>query len=165
MPKHYDVDWNGPQVQAIVRQASMDGINITMGACVAEAQPNTPYVTGNLRRSIKIQELAKQEGGVIAGYWGSADVNYALAVEEGTKGGTVQVQAHDVRAHTRKIRAVTQQVRAHTRGPFTRETTPREGVFMLQNAAKNEYPKLAGRISDRVSRRLARQRRGGGNAS
>ena len=35
------------------------GLNETMGDSVQVAQSNTPVITGNLRRSIKIQETAR----------------------------------------------------------------------------------------------------------
>lgn len=145
--KTYDVTWNGTQIRNHVFQSTKNAINEVMGDCVAEAQPNTPYVTGNLRRSIKIQELAKQERETVAGLWGSADVDYALAVESGTDGGPVQVSAH-----TRQIKrtGTTQSVRAHTR-----ETNPRPGVNMLRNAADSNYKNLAPKIKANLRNKIA----------
>ena len=84
--KGYRLDWKGNEVKRRILQAARRGIDETMGACVEDAQPNTPVVTGNLRRSIKIQELAQQRGDTVSGLWGSADVNYALWVETGARG-------------------------------------------------------------------------------
>ncbi len=86
MPRNKGVklDWKGKEVRRRVVEATKEAINETMGDAVAEAQPNTPYLTGNLRRSEKIQDLAAEHGGVIEGLWGSADVDYALPVEVGT---------------------------------------------------------------------------------
>ena len=82
----YKFDWNGGEVRRKVVRAAARGINATMGECVEDAQSNTPWITGNLRRSIKIQELAREVNGRIVGLWGSADVDYALYVETGTRG-------------------------------------------------------------------------------
>ena len=86
MPRTWDVDWKGKEIRQRVIQATREAINETMGDCVVEAQPNTPVVTGNLRRSIKIQELAEERNGVVSGLWGSSDtaVGYALAIEAGS---------------------------------------------------------------------------------
>ena len=67
-----------------VLESARDGIDETMGAAAAEAQPNTPYVTGNLRRSIRPHEPAQIKGNRVEGEWGSHDVDYALPVEVGT---------------------------------------------------------------------------------
>ena len=151
MPKTYDVDWNGPAVKRIVFDATLAGINSTMGSCVRSAQENTPVLTGNLRRSIKIQDLAAEERNVISGLWGSADVNYALAIEAGLMSRTVNVQAH-----TRKLKSgKVQQVSAHTRNQ-----TARPGVYMLRNAADQHYPSLRSRIASRVRNQLAKQSAG-----
>ena len=67
-----------------VLEAARGGIDETMGAAAAEAQPNTPYRTGTLRRSIRPHEPAQIKGDRVEGEWGSHDVNYAIHVEVGT---------------------------------------------------------------------------------
>ncbi len=86
MPKGFKLDWKGDDVLKQVVKATKDGIDEVMGECVVDAQANTPVLTGNLRRSIKPQEPAHEEGDVVVGVWGSADVDYALPVEVGSRG-------------------------------------------------------------------------------
>ncbi len=69
-----------------VVETTKDGIDEVMGECVVDAQADTPVLTGNLRRSIRPQEPAHEEGDVVVGVWGSADVNYSLPVEVGARG-------------------------------------------------------------------------------
>lgn len=146
MPRDYEIDWKGPQVRMAVFDATKDAINEIMGDCVVEAQRNTPVVTGNARRSIKIQELARQDGNTVAGLWGSADVAYFLSLEVGTQGGPVNVTAHSRRAPSGTIH----NVRAHVR-----QTAPRPGRYMLRSASDSHYPRLAGRIRENLQGRLA----------
>ena len=82
--KGVSINWKGPEVRRRVVEATKESIDETMGDCVEEAQPNTPVDTGNLRRSERIIESATEKNGVIAGLWGSADVDYAIHVEIGT---------------------------------------------------------------------------------
>ena len=88
MPPRGRVNWKGDSVRDKVLTATRKGIDATMGDAVATAQPNTPWVTGNLRRSIRIVELAKVKGNEIVGVWGSAspNVDYARYVEAGAQG-------------------------------------------------------------------------------
>ena len=136
--KGFKLDWKGDDVLKQVVKATRQGIDEVMGKCVEDAQANVPVRTGNLKRSIKPQEPAHEERGVVVGVWGSADVNYALAVEVGTTGGSIQVKAH-----TRKGRSL----RAHSR-----QTSPRRGRNMLRNAADKNYPRLEETIAKRLRR-------------
>ncbi len=82
--KGVSINWKGKEVRQRVLAATKESIDETMGDCVAEAQPNTPVDTGNLRRSERIVDLATVQGNKVVGRWGSADVDYALHVEVGT---------------------------------------------------------------------------------
>ena len=80
------VDWRGDEVRKNLLEASRKAINEVMADCVRDAVPNTPYVTGNLRRSEKIQRLATIRRNEVSGDWGMSDedANYAIHVEAGT---------------------------------------------------------------------------------
>ena len=123
MPKGFKLDWKGDDVLKQVVKATRQGIDEVMGECVVDAQANTPVLTGNLRRSIKPQEPAHEEGDVVVGVWGSAgignreseeDVGYAFYVEVGSRG--------------------------------------RPGRNMLRNAADKNYPRLEDTIAKRLRR-------------
>ena len=86
MPKGFKLDWKGDDVLKQVVKATKEGIDEVMGECVVDAQADTPVLSGTLRRSEKIQEPAHEEGDVVVGVWGSADVDYALPVEAGARG-------------------------------------------------------------------------------
>ena len=85
MPRGFRLDWKGDQIKDRLLNAARQGIDETMAAGVNTAKPLTPWVTGTLRRSIKIRP-ARIEGDRAIGLWGSFDVNYAIYVETGTRG-------------------------------------------------------------------------------
>ena len=84
--RNSDVDWRGDEVRDTLLEASRKAINRVMGDSVANAIRNTPYVTGNLRRSEKIQRFARIRRNQVSGAWGVSDedANYAIHVEAGT---------------------------------------------------------------------------------
>ena len=88
MPETWDVNWKGPEVQRTWFEAARKGIDDTMAKCIEDAQPNTPYDTGNLRRSEKIQQLAHRERETVVGLWGvtAEDADYAIFIEVGARG-------------------------------------------------------------------------------
>ena len=80
----FDVNWRGPQVLNRVEKATADAIDEVMSDCVNDAKSDVPVATASLQGSIKIVDPGgKDAGGVIAGVWGSTDINYALAIETG----------------------------------------------------------------------------------
>jgi hypothetical protein len=86
-----------------------------------------PVRTGRLRGSITPTVTVR--GMVVEGRVGS-DVNYAAAVHEGVRNRQVPVQAHGVRAHTRKGSAV----RAYTVSAHTRQQKARDGRPFIRQA-------------------------------
>jgi len=82
----FDLDWRGPQVRRRVLVATKDGIDTVMGDCVKGAKRDVPRATASYQGSIRIVEPARVVGNDVAGYWGSTDINYALAIETGDFG-------------------------------------------------------------------------------
>ena len=76
--------WYGDREQERVLRATRVGINRTMAVCVREAKPLTPYVTGTLRRSIRIFAKAVTYAWGTYGVWGSVACVYAKFIEFGT---------------------------------------------------------------------------------
>ena len=140
MASNTTVVWRGGAVRRRVEQATREAFDETMALCVATAKSNTPVKTAALQGSIRL-DPSRLKGNVVEGIWGSFDINYALAVEVGTRGGAVQVSAH-----TRTNQAgTTHNVRAHTR-----ITNPRPGRNMLRGAADEHYPGVRQRIAKRL---------------
>ena len=79
----FQLDFKGKEVLSAVQNAAKDGIDETMAACVNEAKPNTPVVTGALQGSIRFAP-AQVRRNAVEGEWGSFDIDYALAIEAGT---------------------------------------------------------------------------------
>ena len=154
--KGYVLSWHGERVHRHALRASREAIDDTMARSVVDAKANAPFQFGVLQGSIRIVEPARRVRDRIVGTWGSADVNYALAQEVGTDGGTVRVGSHRRRTFTRTSRRGTETVRAHTVRSHTRETKPRKGRYFLRGGADREYPKLTGRIRYRLERLLRR---------
>lgn len=82
MASSWSMDWRGPAVQMRVLAAVKAGLNETGLDSVNAAKEISPYLTGNLRRSI-VMEPARQEGNATYMQWG-ASADYALWLEIGT---------------------------------------------------------------------------------
>lgn len=134
------VVWRGDNVRRRVVQATREAFDETMALCVVTAKSNTPVKTAALQGSIRLNPAQLVRGNVVEGVWGSFEINYALAVEVGTRGGSVQVSAH-----TRAGKSGTHNVRAHWR-----LTQPRPGRNMLRGAADEHYPDVRARIAKRL---------------
>lgn len=81
------VEWRGKQVMARMRKAQRWGVNKVMSECVIGAKNNHPWEnrTGTLEGSIRIVDFATDHPRGVRGLWGSADVNYAIHLELGTR--------------------------------------------------------------------------------
>ena len=73
--------WHGKDIEARLLKATRQGTDETTAACVNDAKPNTPVVTGILQGSERA-EPAEIKGDIVSADWGSFDVNYALFIEE-----------------------------------------------------------------------------------
>ena len=88
--------WEGDRVANKMNRASARGIDATMSDCVrhgksnhgagAHAQRRFVTRTGELERSIRIQQQAKVRGDVVSGQWGSIGLIYARIMELGFQG-------------------------------------------------------------------------------
>ena len=76
----FKIDFKGKEVLSAVQQAAKDGVDETMAACVNEAKPNTPVITGALQGSIRF-DPAQVRRNAVEGEWGSFDIDYALKIE------------------------------------------------------------------------------------
>ena len=76
--------WKGALVREQVERAIEKGMNINLARAVQVVKPRTPVLTGILQGSMRMEPAKKIQPGVIAGYFGSWDVNYAIFVEKGT---------------------------------------------------------------------------------
>ena len=124
------IDWNDDGVRKAVRAAAAKAINQVMAECLKEAREGVPLVTGTLEGSIQAWQPAQPgDSGPILGVWGSADVNYALAIELGDRS---------------LIPAGSQPPRPPARG--TPRNTGNKGF--LRAAADKYYPTLAERIAE-----------------
>ena len=73
----------GDEVSGAVRKAIREGLVQTASECVRKAVPRAPIQYGVLRRSIRFAPPEDTPTGVSV-FWGSFDVEYALAQEVGT---------------------------------------------------------------------------------
>ena len=78
------VDWKGKLTRKQVVRAVEQGMNVNLARAVNVAKPLTPVRTGILQGSIRMEPAKEVSPNVVAGYFGSWDVNYALYVEKGT---------------------------------------------------------------------------------
>lgn len=78
------IDWRGEEVVDKTLLAMATGINTVMAGCVQLAKQKVRRRTTTLQGSIQMREARAMPQGVV-GVWGSFNVNYALAVELGTK--------------------------------------------------------------------------------
>ena len=76
--------WYGDDVVARTERAIREGIDEVTSACVRSAIPLAPIKTGALRGSIRMIPAREVRTGVIAGLWGSFNINYAIFQELGT---------------------------------------------------------------------------------
>jgi HK97 gp10 family phage protein len=83
MPATYNLKWRGEAISAKAIAASVAAVNETMARCVTMAKDLSPYATGALQGSIRM-EGASAGGGGVEGVWGSFDINYAIYQELGT---------------------------------------------------------------------------------
>lgn len=92
-----------------------------------------PVDTGRLRSSLT--QVVLRRGTTVIGMVGS-DVDYAEAVHDGTKGGSVTVRGHAVRGHQVKGSAgrAAYSRQAHTRSAHTRTLPTRAGRPFLRRA-------------------------------
>ena len=76
--------WNGDLIRNKVVAAAKTGINATLGASVIEAKSNHPgwrNRTGTAEGSVRVTQVAEQDGSRVTGRWGSLGVNYAIWLE------------------------------------------------------------------------------------
>lgn len=78
------IDWRGKLTRKQVVRAVEQGMNMNLARCVQVAKSFTPVRTGILQGSIRMEPAKELHPGVVVGYFGSWDVNYALYVEKGT---------------------------------------------------------------------------------
>lgn len=78
--------WRGKQIEKLVDQAAMFGIDKTMSRASIHSKNNHPWRnrTTILEGSIRPVIDARKQGDRIVGVWGSVDVNYAIFLELGT---------------------------------------------------------------------------------
>lgn len=79
-----NVEWFGDRIKQKILNASVQGVNAVMAACVLEAKHNHPgwrNITGTAEGSVKIIEFAKQQADHVEGQWGSMGVNYLIWLE------------------------------------------------------------------------------------
>ena len=143
----YTIQWRGEEVTARILDAARQAIDETMGECVVDAQRNVPVVTGTLRRSITIHQLATKTKDTVAGVWGSADVVYALAVETGNRADVKRTDSTREGGGERGGAA-----RGRRTGPPLKVTAGKNtgNRNFLRGAADKEYPDLGGRIRGRL---------------
>ncbi len=128
------LEWNGETVKRNTIRAAKWGIDATMAACVRKAKGRVAVKTSTLQGSIQMRS-AKMQGRAVVGLWGSFNVNYALAVEEGTRPHVIR----PVNAKALWWPGLDHPVMS-VNHPGTKARP------YLIPAADSEYPKLAGRI-------------------
>lgn len=79
-----DLKWNGKLARNQVERAIEQGMNVNLARCVQVVKTKTPVRTGILQGSMRMEPARKVEKNIIAGHFGSWDVNYAIFVEKGT---------------------------------------------------------------------------------
>ena len=77
-----DFNWKGDKLRDLIHEAAVEALEETGVACVRDAHPNTPIVTGTLRGSLRFQPAQTTREGTFV-EWGSFGVNYAAVVEFG----------------------------------------------------------------------------------
>ncbi|UES58510.1 phage morphogenesis protein [Roseibium aggregatum] len=139
--KSKSLKWFGKAVKKDMRDAQVEGINRTMGACVNEAKANHDWQnrTATLEGSIDIADYAHEVKDGVKGTWGSRDVVYALIHETGGI----------IRPKNAKALAIPQDDGSVR---FVKSVEIKARPY-LRPAADNQYPKLAGRIKTAFNRR------------
>lgn len=128
------VKWFGKKVSAKMRRAQIAGVNATMAAAVNRAKRKHAWQnrSGTLEGSIDIHDYAAAAARGVRGVWGSRDVRYARAQEEGAVIVPVRARALVFRTpggNFVSVKKVTLPARPN-----------------LRPAANAEYKHLAGRI-------------------
>lgn len=77
--------WNGDAITRRMRDAQKLGVNATMSDAVRHAKANHTWQNreGYLETSIKIVEIAREDGTGVVGTWGVTEADYALIHELG----------------------------------------------------------------------------------
>lgn len=148
MAKSKSLVWKGKALTEKMRKAQVLGVNATMGACVVQAKENHAFQnrTGILEGSIDVATYAHEKDGGVEGTWGSKDVKYARAIEQGATiqhpGGTPYFVGEDGRAQFVSL--------DDPRAAGLPKTKPHEIVIpahpFLRPAADIKYPDLPGNI-------------------
>lgn len=103
-PTSKSLVWKGDAITENMRKAQVQGVNMTMGACVNHAKQNHPWKnrTGILEGGIDVVDYAAPQGNGVEGTWGVRDVAYAAALETGATiqhpGGTAYYIDEDGKA-------------------------------------------------------------------
>ena len=79
-----DLDWKGKLAKRQIMTAVRKGMNHNLAECVRVTKGYTPVRTGILQGSMRMEPAKEVRKGVLAGFFGSWDVNYAIYVEKGT---------------------------------------------------------------------------------
>ena len=138
------VQWNGDALLDIIAQAAIEASDETNGLIDAQAKGDAPWITGTLRRGIKVIPAKRVSQFLVSiSTVGVFDVVYALAVEIGFPHGATE--DFNVKAHTRTRKGNTHSVRAHKR-----IIDPRKGSPFLRPA----YDRYAPTLDQRMAKRL-----------
>ena len=79
-----NMNWKGKLAERQVVRAVEQGMNANLARCVQVVKPKTPVRTGILQGSMRMEPAKVIRRGVVAGFFGSWDVNYTIFVEKGT---------------------------------------------------------------------------------
>ena len=142
----YDLDWNGKRVGRGFAEAARGAIDETTGLCVKKAATDAPWRTGNLSRSIKLQEAEITDEEVF-GVWGSWDVVYALVVELGLYKDPEFIAKRQAKIRRSGAKRATAERRDSKRSPGVRKNTGK--THFLRGAVDEFYPGLSERIAKR----------------
>ena len=139
------VQWNGDALLDIIAQAAIEASDETNGLIDAQAKGDAPWITGTLRRGIKVIPAKRVSQFLVSSTVGVFDVVYALAIEIGFPHGAV----FNVKAHTRTRKGNTHSVRAHKR-----IIDPRKGSPFLRPAYDRYAPTLGQRMAKRLKGKI-----------
>ena len=76
--------WNGEAIKQKMLDAAKWAVDKTMADCVIgskQSHPGWNNITGTAEGSIRIVAFAQEDGNVVRGIWGSADVDYMIWLE------------------------------------------------------------------------------------
>ena len=77
----FELEWNGDEVAAAVREAAADGINETAAEAVSEARADAPKRTGRLARAIRVVDKADAHPSFLRALWGVSDKRVRAVVQ------------------------------------------------------------------------------------